>query len=152
MAAYKIGDRDERPWGSYEVTSVGRTESGEEYCEKLITVNPGQVLSLQSHDHRRESWKVEQGSLTVILDGWQIEMQPGNSLLIPLGSTHCMANLGSAPCLVRERQEGTCREEDIKRYLDAYGRETADAAQPAARRSMSLYRELLADIGRQTAA
>ena len=49
METYKIGDSDERPWGRYVVTGVGVTPDGVEYCEKQMTLRPGQVLSMQSH-------------------------------------------------------------------------------------------------------
>ena len=46
---YTVGDSDTRPWGSYTVVAVGVNEGGEEFCEKEIVVNPGHILSLQSH-------------------------------------------------------------------------------------------------------
>ena len=144
MAAYKIGDHDERPWGSYVVTAVGHA-GGEEYCEKEITVRPGQILSLQSHELRREHWRVEKGTLTVVLDGERLTLNAGEDVRIPLRGVHCMANLGKVPCVVHERQEGVCREEDIRRYVDAYGRATEDV--PEAASSIGVYREILAEIG-----
>ena len=66
--AYRVGEREERPWGSYLVTDVGRTLGGDEFCEKLITIRPGGVLSLQSHRLRDERWTVEKGALTAIVD------------------------------------------------------------------------------------
>ncbi len=45
-----------RPWGNYE-----RLESAEGYQVKRITVKPGGVLSLQSHQHRAEHWVVVEG-------------------------------------------------------------------------------------------
>jgi len=41
------------------------------------------------------------------------------------GAVHSMANLGERPCIVKEKQTGICLEDDIIRYLDAYGRSTA---------------------------
>jgi mannose-6-phosphate isomerase len=146
MAEYKVGDRDTRPWGHYVVTGVGANAAGEEYCEKEITVNSGKILSLQSHEHRRETWIVEQGTLTVVLNDRRIELSPGGELMIPKGSIHCMANLGDTPCIVRERQEGLCREEDIRRYVDAYGRQTYMSLLPGAGKSIALYRKILTDI------
>lgn len=151
LPGYKTGDRDDRPWGSYVVTNAGIDKNGEEYCEKDIVVNPGQVLSLQSHDLRREHWVVKQGVLTVIVDGCRIDLLAGNDISIPLGSIHCMANLGNSPCIVHERQEGICREEDIKRLCDAYGRETDGADLPGAQTSVILYKQLLTEIQKQAA-
>ncbi len=146
MDAYKIGDSDQRPWGSYVVTAVGTTEGGEEFCEKDITVKPGQILSLQSHEMRREHWRVTQGVLTVILDGKQLTLQTGEDVRIPLRGIHCMANLSDRACIVHERQEGVCREDDIKRYVDAYGRGTEAPSSHAAQASIDLYKKILGTI------
>jgi hypothetical protein len=50
-----------RPWGSYESLVVG-----EQFQVKRLTVQPGQVLSLQLHHHRAEHWVVVSGSAEVI--------------------------------------------------------------------------------------
>lgn len=145
MAEYKVGDRDSRPWGEYEVTAVGIGDHGE-YCEKRIAVQPGNILSLQSHDMRRETWRVMSGELTVILDGHTMTLHAGEEIFIPKGAIHAMANLSDALCVVFERQEGTCREDDIKRYLDAYGRETESSNDPAVKASLAAYRTVLSKI------
>jgi len=128
---YRVGDRDNRPWGSYIVTGTGQNAAGEEFCTKDITVKPQGILSLQSHDQRRETWTVKSGELTVILDGQRLTLKEGENVKIPLQAIHCMANLADAPCVVSELQEGVCREADIRRYVDANGRatETANSAQ-----------------------
>lgn len=141
--AYHIGDRDERPWGEYEVTDVGVNASGEEYCEKKITVLPQQILSLQSHELRRELWRVTSGELTVILNDQKITLQAGQEINVPLGSIHAMANVSNAPCTVFERQEGVCREADIKRYFDAYGRGVEASNDPTIIASIDTYTKVL---------
>lgn len=144
--AYRIGDRDERPWGHYVVTSVGKNTNGEEYCEKIITVRPGQALSLQSHQLRRETWIVKKGVLTVIVDGKSFQAPSGGAIHIPQGSIHCMANLGHEDCVVEEKQEGICREEDIERFADSYNRDTKTLATPSAAKNISAYKSILAEI------
>ena len=142
MEEYITGEKVQRPWGQYEVTAVGTANNGEEYCEKEITVNPGQILSLQSHDNRREIWTVVQGTLEVILDGKHHTLQQGQSINVPLYAIHCMANRKSnIPCIVHERQVGVCREEDIIRYVDAYGRAT-EATGKDVLASVDLYNRL----------
>jgi mannose-6-phosphate isomerase-like protein (cupin superfamily) len=145
MAAYRLGDRDRRPWGEYVVTGAGE-DGGQEYCEKTITVLPLKIASLQSHALRSEHWEVESGTLTVLLDGERMELSAGDDIFLPVGSIHCFANLGDEPCVFRERQEGICREEDIVRHVDAYGRGTEDTPSEAARRSVASYADILADI------
>ncbi len=147
MIGYKIGDMDSRGWGSYIVTDAGTRDNGEEFCEKDITVNPGQALSLQSHDHRREHWMVTKGSLTVVLDGARLVLKPGDDVCIPVGGVHCMANLSGAECVVHEVQEGVCREEDIHRFKDMNNRpvEQSDAQNVVS--SLVVYNQILDEIG-----
>ncbi|HYD18587.1 MAG TPA: phosphomannose isomerase type II C-terminal cupin domain [Patescibacteria group bacterium] len=145
--AYIVGETDTRPWGSYTVVAAGRNE-GEEYCEKEIIVNPGHILSLQSHVHRREHWMVKQGVLTVVLDGQRITLKKGGEIRIPVGGVHCMANLGTDACIVREVQAGICREEDIARYMDAYGRVTDVTDAANVQQSLVIYKQLLGELGK----
>ncbi len=146
---YRVGDMDIRPWGSYTVTAVGVKETGEESCVKEIQVNPGQILSLQSHEHRREHWKVVSGILTVVLDGERRTLKAGEDVRVPQGSIHCMANLGKQHVVVQEVQTGLCREDDITRYLDAYGRGTATSDDPRVKNSVAIYKELVAELGKK---
>jgi len=148
MAEYKVGDGDTRPWGQYVVTAVGENDGGEEFCEKKITVNPGQILSLQSHEQRREYWRVDAGTLTVLLDGERLVLEAGQDVEIPLQGIHCMANLSGTPCVVFERQEGVCREEDIKRYVDSYGRGTAGGDDPKIAASVKVYQDIATEIAK----
>lgn len=139
MDEYKVGDSDTRPWGHYKVIGVGLEQSGEGYCEKEITVNPGQILSLQSHNNRRELWTVQKGVLEVVLNDKHISVKQGESISIPLQSIHCMANGGEEPCVVHERQIGLCSEDDIIRYVDAYGRGTLENNDDKIKASISVY-------------
>ena len=111
-------ETDERPWGRYEVLA------DKDYCKvKEIFVLPGQRLSYQSHQHRKETWTVVQGILTVIIDGYEVVKGPGQSVKIPLGAKHRAWNKGQEECRFIEVQSGTYfGEDDIIRYEDDYGR------------------------------
>lgn len=146
LEEYKVGDKETRPWGEYVVTATSLLDGGKDFCEKIITVMPGKILSLQSHDKRAEVWRVEEGKLTVILDGKLFSLQEGESIDIPLKAIHCMANMTDKPCKVCEKQEGICREEDIVRYIDAYGRETLPFSESNITDSIALYRDILEKI------
>lgn len=146
MNSYKTGDRDQRPWGDYVVTDTGINDSEEEFCEKIITINPGEILSLQSHDCRRETWTVKKGTLTALIDCCRFSLKEGETITVPKGGLHCMANADKMPCVILERQEGICREDDIRRYLDAYGRPTEVSKQKNVQASVELYQVLMADI------
>lgn len=121
MPGYRPGETDTRPWGMWQVLETG-TDGTEEYCIKKITVNPGGILSLQSHNMRRENWTLVSGVLDVTLNDAVITLRPGDTIDIPLGAKHRMANHGTEPAVVREIQRGVCREDDIIRYEDVYGR------------------------------
>ncbi len=150
IGTYQVGDKDIRPWGHYIVTSIGIAANNEGYCEKIIIVKPRQVLSLQSHNQRRETWTVKKGILTALRDAQRFEMHPHESIHIPIKSIHCMANLGEDDCIVKERQEGICREEDIKRYMDAYNRDTVMLVSPEVTKNFTAYLSILADIKKLT--
>lgn len=117
LKMYQVGQYEERPWGSYKVLEVGTN-----YCKKEIIVQPGKILSLQSHNYRKECWIVKYGTLEVMVDTKQMILNEGDSVEISVGVLHCMANLSHIPCVVEELQTGICKEDDIIRYADNYGR------------------------------
>lgn len=121
LPGYTIGETDTRPWGTWEVLDAG-IENDEEFCIKKITVIPQGVLSLQSHQFRREEWTVLQGVLEVTRNDDIITLHAGDSIDIPCGAKHRMANRGTTNTIVKEIQRGICREDDIIRYEDIYGR------------------------------
>lgn len=109
---------DRRPWGHFEVLS-----DAPDHKVKRIVVFPGQRLSLQRHRHRSEHWHIVKGKAVVTLDGRQIELQAGESVDIPLGAAHRIANVGSEDLVFIEVQRGDyLGEDDIERLEDDYGR------------------------------
>ena len=98
-----------RPWGYYQVLS----DTNETKVKRIISVNPGERLSYQYHHKRREQWTVTYGTLTVVLDGEEIEVETGESIHIPLGAKHRAWNK-TETYLVRfiEVQTGTYFGED----------------------------------------
>jgi mannose-1-phosphate guanylyltransferase / mannose-6-phosphate isomerase len=110
--------RFHRPWGWYETLILdGR------FQVKRIMVKPGGVLSLQSHMHRSEHWIVVGGTAEVTI-GDEVNLVTENqSVYIPLGERHRMANPGRVPMYLIEVQTGAyLGEDDIVRYEDVYGR------------------------------
>jgi len=107
-----------RPWGNYEVM-----ETRKEFQIKLISVNPGQRLSLQSHRYRSEHWIVIAGTAEVVCDENITILEVQDSIEIPLGSKHRVSNFGDDILQFIEIQLGSSfEEEDIVRYEDDYGR------------------------------
>ena len=107
-----------RPWGYYTVLA-----QGEGFLTKMIQVNPGQKLSVQSHNHRSEHWVVLSGTAKVILEGKELILSPGHSIDIPVKAIHSLQNPYKENLQIIEVQKGDILvEEDIVRYEDMYGR------------------------------
>ena len=109
--------KTERPWGYYRVL---HTVPGMKVKE--LTVNPGQKLSMQKHNHRAEYWIVSEGQAAVSsqMDGGY--MMPGRVLeqhqeyRVPKGEWHQLSNPFDVPVKIVEIQYGDkCEEEDIVR-------------------------------------
>ena len=107
-----------RPWGFYTVIAQGNG-----FLTKIIHVNQGQKLSVQSHNYRSEHWVVLSGTAKVILEGKDIILSPGHSVDIPLKAIHSLQNPYKEDLEIIEVQKGDpLIEEDIIRYEDIYGR------------------------------
>jgi mannose-1-phosphate guanylyltransferase / mannose-6-phosphate isomerase len=90
---------------------------------KLITVNPGAILSLQMHHHRAEHWVVVHGTARVIRGDEVLVLTEDQSTYIPLGIKHRLENPGIIPLELIEVQSGSyLGEDDIVRFEDQYGR------------------------------
>jgi mannose-1-phosphate guanylyltransferase / mannose-6-phosphate isomerase len=112
--------RVHRPWGYYESIDVG-----ERFQVKRIVVIPGGVLSLQKHRHRAEHWVVVRGTAEVTIGDQLRSVHENESVYIPIGSVHRMANKGKIPLELIEVQTGSyLGEDDIERLEDVYKRTT----------------------------
>lgn len=110
--------RFHRPWGWYETLCLG-----ERFQVKRIMVKPDGILSLQSHRHRSEHWVVVAGTAEVTIGETRQLVSENQSVYIPLGEKHRMANPGKVPMYLIEVQTGAyLGEDDIVRYEDVYGR------------------------------
>lgn len=109
---------DTRPWGEWHSLDVG-----DGYQVKRILVNPHSRLSYQTHEHRAEHWTVIRGVATCTLDGEQVVLTVGQSLDIPIGGAHRIANAHDEVLEIIEVQLGAYTgEDDIVRLEDDYGR------------------------------
>lgn len=107
-----------RPWGFYTVIAQGKG-----FMSKIIHVNPGQKLSVQSHNFRSEHWVILSGTAKVILENKEFILSPGHSIDIPLKAIHSLQNPYQEDLEIIEIQKGDpLIEEDIIRYEDIYGR------------------------------
>jgi mannose-1-phosphate guanylyltransferase / mannose-6-phosphate isomerase len=112
--------RVHRPWGYYESIDMG-----ERFQVKRIVVLPGGILSLQKHRHRAEHWVVVRGTAEVTIGDQVRAVHENESVYIPIGSVHRMANKGKIPLELIEVQTGSyLGEDDIERLEDVYKRTT----------------------------
>jgi mannose-6-phosphate isomerase len=109
---------EERPWGKFEILI-----DSDECKVKKITVKPGERLSYQYHKHRSEVWTVISGVASVTLDGEISYVKYGETILIPQGSKHRVANSTTTDLVFIEVQHGSYfGEDDIIRIEDDYDR------------------------------
>ena len=107
-----------RPWGGY--TSV---LNGERFQVKRLFVTPGKRLSLQKHHHRSEHWIVVRGTAEVTIGDRTIPLRENESVYIPQGEVHRLANPGKILLELIEVQTGSyLGEDDIVRLEDIYNR------------------------------
>jgi mannose-1-phosphate guanylyltransferase/mannose-6-phosphate isomerase len=107
-----------RPWGYFQDVDMASR-----YKVKRIVVKPGSTLSLQKHFHRSEHWVVVSGTAEVTLGSDVHIVHENESIYIPIGSIHRLANPGKIPLELIEVQVGSyLGEDDIVRLDDVYGR------------------------------
>ena len=110
--------RIDRPWGYYQDIDIAPR-----YRVKRIVVKPGSKLSLQKHFHRSEHWVVVKGTAEVTLGTDERSVHENESIYIPIGSIHRLANPGKIRLELIEVQVGSyLGEDDIVRLDDVYGR------------------------------
>ncbi|MFN8005599.1 MAG: phosphomannose isomerase type II C-terminal cupin domain [Terriglobia bacterium] len=109
--------QEKRPWGTFR-----RYTHNQISTVKIITVNPGEILSLQYHRQRDELWVVLDPGLKVTLGDRIWEPQPYEEIYIPRGTNHRMAGVGGKPGRWLEISFGEFDEDDIVRLEDSYHR------------------------------
>ena len=108
---------ERRPWGKFL-----RFTSNEKSTVKIIEVNPGEMLSLQSHRFRSEFWYVLQGNPIIVISKSSKKYKPGSSVIINKRVKHRISNTGKVVVRILEISKGRFDEKDIVRYEDKYGR------------------------------
>ncbi len=107
-----------RPWGGYSSIL-----NGDRFQVKRLFVKPGKKLSLQKHHHRAEHWIVVRGTAEVTVDGTVTILTENQSIYLPLGCVHRLANPGKIELELIEVQTGSyLGEDDIIRIEDEFGR------------------------------
>lgn len=114
LTNYQVDDN--RPWGKFE-----RFTLNEKTTVKIITVNAGQSISLQTHENRDEFWRVLKGSGTIRIGDKDNAAHEGSHFFCPRGSEHRVTG-GPEGTTFLEIAFGDFDENDIKRLEDRYGR------------------------------
>ena len=107
----------ERPWGSFK-----QFANNEDCTVSLMTVLPGERLSLQSHTGRAELWIVIDNGAVVQVGEEIREYQAGDEIWIPANEKHRLSCKGESPVRVLEVAFGDWQQADIQRYDDDYQR------------------------------
>ncbi|MFH0755050.1 MAG: phosphomannose isomerase type II C-terminal cupin domain [bacterium] len=108
---------DKRPWGLEEVLTLNELTT-----IKILTVEPGQRLSLQYHNHRKEFWKVIEGEAVFEINGEKIEAKNGDEYNIENKMKHRLIAKDKIAKIL-EISFGEFDENDEVRLEDDYGRE-----------------------------
>ena len=109
---------EERPWGTFEVL-LDKLD----HKVKEIYVKPKHRFSLQYHEHREEHWTIVEGIGYITQYGHETVIRPGEYAYIPKKGVHRLEG-GKDGITFIEVQRGDCREDDIIRLDDKYGRQT----------------------------
>lgn len=107
----------ERPWGFFK-----QYASNQDCTVSLMTVLPGQRLSLQSHTARAELWIVLDDGAQIQVDQVEGVYQAGDEVWIPVGAKHRLSCIGNQAVRVLEVAFGNWQQADITRYADDYAR------------------------------
>lgn len=107
----------ERPWGQFQ-----QFVSNETVTVKIITVEPGHRLSLQTHDHRGEFWQILDVPIEVTVGDRTWTAEPGEAVWVPCHAVHRMSNKGDTAGRLLEIAFGAFDEADIVRLEDDYAR------------------------------
>jgi mannose-6-phosphate isomerase len=105
-----------KPWGSFR-RFIHNTPA----TVKILTVLPKEELSLQSHNKRREFWRVIKGSGFIQIEDELKEVHENDEQFISQGMKHRII-ASDEGIKIMEIGFGDFDEDDIIRYEDKYGR------------------------------
>ncbi|MDO8518309.1 MAG: phosphomannose isomerase type II C-terminal cupin domain, partial [bacterium] len=106
----------ERPWGNFE-----RFTLNEKTTVKILTIQPGESVSLQTHQHRDEFWRITRGTGVVRIGDEERPATVGDMFWCPRNSKHQISG-GTEGIQWLEVSLGDFDEQDITRLEDRYGR------------------------------
>ena len=111
----------ERPWGAFKQYAFNQ-----DVTVSLMTVKPGQRLSLQSHTGRAELWIVLDDGAVVQVGNKMTSHRAGDEVWIPVNERHRLsgppATAKAQSVRVLEVAFGNWQQADITRYEDDFQR------------------------------
>lgn len=111
-------DYVERPWGSFK-----QYAHNQDVTVSLMSVKPGQRLSLQSHTGRAELWIVLDDGAVIQINDDVFHAKAGEEYWIPANARHRLSSAAEAgEVRVLEVAYGNWQQADITRYDDDYSR------------------------------
>lgn len=107
-------NRVDKPWGYEEILEHNR-----HYTVKRLFMAQGQKCSYQYHNKKHETIVCLSGDLTIVLEDREVELHPGDHIVIPSPVKHRMF-AKAADSLYLECS--TSELDDVVRIEDEYGR------------------------------
>jgi mannose-1-phosphate guanylyltransferase/mannose-6-phosphate isomerase len=105
-----------RPWGCFK-----QYAHNQPVTVSLMTVEPDQRLSLQSHANRAELWVALDDGAAVQVGEEVLHPAAGDEVWIPKNTQHRLSSLGRRVRML-EVAFGDWQQDDIVRYADDYQR------------------------------
>jgi mannose-1-phosphate guanylyltransferase/mannose-6-phosphate isomerase len=109
----------QRPWGSFK-----QYAHNQPCTVSLMSVLPGQRLSLQSHTGRAELWIVIDAGAVIQVGETERACHAGEEIWIRANEKHRLSCVGDKPARVLELAFGNWQQADIARFADDFQRPT----------------------------
>ena len=90
-----------RSWGYYE-----QIKEEENFRLRKVVILPGRTIYEHSHEARKETWTVIEGSMRVTLDGEAKYYEASETLVISAGIMHQISNICNVPLIMIETATG----------------------------------------------
>jgi mannose-6-phosphate isomerase-like protein (cupin superfamily) len=113
---------EDRPWGAFLVLADA-AKGAQPIAVKILTVAPGQRLSLQTHTLRSEEWTPIDAGLQAQIGDTVYDLEPHVTYRVETGQVHRILNPGNAVGRIVEVMFGAYDEDDIVRLEDDYKRD-----------------------------
>lgn len=106
---------EQRRWGEYKVLDYVTYEDGMKSLTKHLQMNPGEMISYQSHSQRTEIWTIVDGEGVLVLDDKESAVTRGTVIQIKKEMKHGLKAITNLHFIEVQIGEDLI-EEDIRRY------------------------------------